>query len=75
MIVSKDASGQGIATAAVKAITQKIAPDFTEVKAEVRTDHSASLRVMEKSGYVIKEKYVDRDWAGTLGAAVLTYVK
>jgi RimJ/RimL family protein N-acetyltransferase len=75
MIVSQDASGQGIATAAVKALTEKIAPDFVEVKAHVRTDHAASLRVMEKSGYVITEKYANRDWAGVLGATVLRYVK
>lgn len=50
--VNEEYRKQGIATKAVKVITEFILSNGTKVYAHVITDNIASIRVLEKSGFV-----------------------
>lgn len=72
VVLDKDATGQGMALSALKAMTDYIAPSFKRVFAEIDPKHDRSIHMCEKAGYVRKGDIVEREWGQ---AVVMEYIK
>lgn len=67
ILLARDATGFGYATATVKALTARIQPLFSRIFAEVDPRNASSMQLFARAGYERIEQEVERDW----GHAVL----
>ena len=66
VLLAKDAAGHGYATAAVRALTDFIKPQFDRVFAEAAPDNTKSIEMLERSGYQTNGAVIERDWGRAL---------
>lgn len=62
ILLARDATGFGYATAAVKALTARIEPLFSRIFAEVDPRNASSMQLFARAGYERIEQEVERDW-------------
>lgn len=72
IVLAKDATGKGYATAVIKALTAHLLPIANRIFAEIEPTNVASINLMERAGYIRIEGLVERDWGR---AAVFEYMK
>lgn len=66
VMLDKNATGNGYATEAVKALTEFAKPQFDRVFADVSPDNFKSITMLERAGYQTDGKIVERDWGQAL---------
>lgn len=66
ILLDKDATGKGIATASIRALTDYAKARFDRVFAEVEPDNTKSISLMNRTGYTTDGAIVERDWGKAL---------
>lgn len=66
ILLDKDFTSRGIATASVKALTEYTKSRFDRVFAEVRPDNEDSIKLMDRAGYRTNGQVIETEWGKAL---------